>query len=255
LHPVHFNRVVGHRGHSRLFPENTLVSARAAIAQGVKWVECDVHLSKDGIPFVIHDAILSRVTGGRHIGKVSDYTAAELKKMDVGSWKGARFAGEQIPTLAEMLEVTKGKATLIIEMKDEGMEKAVEDTIKRSGVSTDEVEIFDWSTAPLDRIKQLDSRLATTLLVEDFPTGFDERAAIIADAKRAGATRLGLENRNLDPGVFRQAEAAGLEVSVWTVNKPEDMARLTAWGAKRIISDLPDLAQQVVEEVVNKRGL
>jgi len=91
----------GHRGNPDEYPENTLASFRSAIELGVDVIECDVHLSDDRQLAVIHDHLIDRTTNGS--GLVRDYTLAELKGFDAGTWKDARFAGETIPSLAEVL--------------------------------------------------------------------------------------------------------------------------------------------------------
>ena len=82
--------IVGHRGAKGIEPENTITSFKKALEIGVEYVECDVHLSADGYPVVIHDDTLDRTTSGK--GKVREYTLRELKNFDAGK-------GERIPTL------------------------------------------------------------------------------------------------------------------------------------------------------------
>lgn len=94
-------RLVSHRGAHRFAPENTLAAARLALDQGCAVLELDVRESADGELVVIHDATLERTTNGT--GPVSDHALAELRRLDAGSWFSPHFAGEQIPTLAEMI--------------------------------------------------------------------------------------------------------------------------------------------------------
>src|SRR5690606_3846906 len=98
--PPHFG-IIGHRGVSQIAPENTLAAFRAARATGLNWIEFDVQLSKDGELVVIHDDLLDRTTDGK--GLVQDLTLEALKLLDAGKWFGEQFAGEQIPTLQEVL--------------------------------------------------------------------------------------------------------------------------------------------------------
>src|SRR5919199_4154952 len=85
--------VVGHRGAMGHCPENTLASFARALELGADWIECDVHLSRDGVPVVIHDETLDRTTSGH--GPVHAHTLAELKRLDAGAWFGAGFAGQR----------------------------------------------------------------------------------------------------------------------------------------------------------------
>lgn len=119
----------GHRGWRSRYPENTLVSYRAAIELGVDAIEFDVWLSRDGVPVIMHDANTLRITG--HDGLITEQTLAELKMLDAGSHKGAEFAGERIPTLEETLALVQSLRPgmrLGVEIKD-FREEAVDKTV------------------------------------------------------------------------------------------------------------------------------
>lgn len=119
----------GHRGWRARYPENTLVSYRAAIGLGVDAIEFDVWLSRDSAPVIMHDANTRRITG--HDGLVTEQTLAELKSLDAGSHKGAEFAGERIPTLEEVLALVKSERPSLrlgVEIKD-FREEAVDRTV------------------------------------------------------------------------------------------------------------------------------
>lgn len=107
--------MVGHRGTVRFAPENTLTAFDKAIAMGARIVEMDVRMTADGHFVVMHDARVDRTTDGA--GAVSDMTLAEIKALDAGSWFGAEFAGERVPTLAEALKHVKGRAGVDIDFK------------------------------------------------------------------------------------------------------------------------------------------
>ncbi|MBN2310352.1 MAG: glycerophosphodiester phosphodiesterase, partial [Candidatus Hydrogenedentes bacterium] len=99
--------VIAHRGASAYAPENTLAAFQLAHEMGADWFELDCTLTKDGQVLVIHDDSVERTAGvKRH---VSDMTLAELKELDAGSWKDPKYAGERLPTLAEALDLAKGK--------------------------------------------------------------------------------------------------------------------------------------------------
>ena len=109
--------VVGHRGAMALMPENTLKGFRYAIELGVDYVECDVHLSRDGQLVVMHDTTVDRTTNGH--GAIRDLAFARLRSLDAGD-------GEQVPTLDEVLETVRHEVHLLIELKgseghDEGL--------------------------------------------------------------------------------------------------------------------------------------
>ncbi|HEV8663384.1 MAG TPA: glycerophosphodiester phosphodiesterase family protein, partial [Candidatus Methylomirabilis sp.] len=106
---------IAHRGASADAPENTLPAFEAALAAGADALELDVHLAADGAIVVIHDITLARTTSGR--GFVGRHTLADLKRLDAGSWFGARFAGTAIPTLEEVVTLARGRARLFVELK------------------------------------------------------------------------------------------------------------------------------------------
>ena len=109
-------KVIGHRGAAGLEPENTLRSIGKAIELGVDQVEIDVRLTKDRRLVVIHDPTVGRTTNGQ--GYVKDFTFEELRRLDAGK-------GERIPSLEEVLSLTKGKIVLQIELKEEGTARPV----------------------------------------------------------------------------------------------------------------------------------
>jgi glycerophosphoryl diester phosphodiesterase len=106
---------IAHRGASGRAPENTHAAFAAALALGAQAIELDVQLSADGELMVIHDETLDRTTNGH--GPVGDRTAAELLRLDAGSWFGAEFRGERIPRLADVLAQLRDRVTLNVEIK------------------------------------------------------------------------------------------------------------------------------------------
>ena len=107
--------IIGHRGASHDAPENTLASVNLAWKRNADAVEIDCYLSKDGKIVVVHDKTTKRYGGPDK--KIVDQTLAELRKIDVGRWKNAKFAGEQIPTLGEVLKTIPAGKRLFIEIK------------------------------------------------------------------------------------------------------------------------------------------
>ena len=106
--------VVGHRGYSARFPENTLLSYREAVIAGCDMIELDVMLSADGIAVISHDDRLERVSNG--YGNISDYTLAELKKYDFGIRHGNLFSGIMIPTFEEAMQLIKSYPGVLVDV-------------------------------------------------------------------------------------------------------------------------------------------
>ena len=107
--------VAAHRGFSETYPENTMEAFRAAIAVGVDQIETDVRITKDGELVLIHDDLVDRTTNGA--GKVEDMTLAELRALDAGIKKDARFAGARIPLLKELFELVKDHPTMTLDLE------------------------------------------------------------------------------------------------------------------------------------------
>ena len=95
--------VIAHRGQSIEAPENTMEAFRRAIELGAQMIETDVNVTRDGALVLTHDVTVDRTTNGT--GHVGDLTLAQIRELDAGSWSGAEFAGEPVPTLEETLEL------------------------------------------------------------------------------------------------------------------------------------------------------
>lgn len=123
--------VGGHRGLSLAYPENTLPAVKAALALGVDLIEIDIYLTRDGVPVLAHDARLERCSNGE--GPIGSYTLKELKQLDFGLYKGERFRGTPVPTLADFFACMQAHPDVLIDVdvkpSDRGIEcaqKAVE---------------------------------------------------------------------------------------------------------------------------------
>ena len=112
--------IIAHRGYSQKYPENTLAAFEAAAATGVPMIELDVRFSRDRRPVVIHDTTLERTTNG--YGAVKDFTVAELKKLDAGSWFDPAYADQRVPELPEVLDPVGSRTRLNIEIKAQAYE-------------------------------------------------------------------------------------------------------------------------------------
>ncbi len=130
-------QVIAHRGNSSQFPENTYLAFREALQIGVDYLECDVQLSKDAVPVVIHDGTFHRITKDRSPHSVNELDLEQIKAIDAGSWFDPRFADQRILTLSEFLSMPKGKTGVMLDLKEEtisecGLAKIVGDAIVQS---------------------------------------------------------------------------------------------------------------------------
>ena len=125
LHASHPNvvgvkQIIAHRGASAVTPECTLVSVRRAICDRATVVEVDVRLTRDGYLVCLHDSTVDRTTNGK--GKIGELSLADVRKLDAGSWFDARYQGEKVPTVREVLELCRGRILVLLDLKEDGEE-------------------------------------------------------------------------------------------------------------------------------------
>jgi glycerophosphoryl diester phosphodiesterase len=173
-------KIIAHRGYSKVAPENTLSSTKAALNAGSGGIELDLHMTKDLIPIVIHDENLSRTTNGQ--GLVSNLTLKEIKKFDAGFWFSSEFIGEEVPTFEEMIKLVDKKVTLYIEIKPNNkcsailIEKVI-DIIKKYDIS-DCIEIISYYDQHFKIVKSLNKniklRKLISVYINHFPIWIDK---------------------------------------------------------------------------------
>lgn len=227
--------VVGHRGAAGLEPENTLRSFRRALALGVDFVECDVHLTRDGRLVVIHDETVDRTTDGH--GSVAQFTLDELRRLDAGQ-------GERIPTLEEVLAEVKGRAGMLVELKGAGTEAAAIEAVRAAGMTGDVI-FTSFHLDRIERIRALDPALNTGALFFQPPPDACARAAA------AGARSLGIHHRSLRPILVQEARDRRLTLRAWNPDTESEIEAMVDLGVDGIGSNRPDL----VLAVLRRRGL
>lgn len=233
--------VVAHRGGAALAPENTLVAYRQAMAAGARVAELDIHMSADGVPVVIHDATTLRTTGVDAL--VSAMKWSDLAGLDAGAWFGPQFAGERLPTLGDVLDLTHGKLTLCIEIKaGAGVVEAVTREVDARGVRN-HVVVFSFDAEALGGIRAAMPEVATLLLSSHSGTPPGYGPETVTRALELGVSAIGYSHRLVTPELVRAAHEAGLPVFVWTVNQPEVAAAMRALGVDGIITDAPAEAE------------
>ncbi len=221
--------LIGHRGASGEYPENTLLAFDQALAQGADALELDVRVSADGIPVVIHDATVDRTTDGA--GPVAGYSADALGRLDAG-------AGESVPLLAEVLD-RYADTPLVVELKERAAGPAVAGLLRRHGAANRVlVGAFDggalrpFARAPFARAA---SRAETALCWAASRLGLvpPGRFAAFTVPERHGLVTV------VDRAFVRAARRRGRPVHVWTVDDPVEAARLRGLGVAGIITNFP----------------
>lgn len=253
MKPVTFDhwpypRFIAHRGAGKLAPENTLAAFRCGAGYGYRMFECDVKLSADGIPFLLHDATLERTTNaldalGRGLSSVAgEHPWSTLSLLDAGSWHSRRFAGESLPTFEAIARFClKNGHALNIEIKaTPGGEFHTGEVVARhaarlwhGAVVPPLLSSFD--VASLEAAQQAQPELPRGLLLDTLWTGWLE-------------TALRLEcvtvicNQNLwNDASLRQARSASLRTLSYTVNEHDAAHKLLGMGLDGIITDRVDL--------------
>lgn len=254
-HPIR----MAHRGSRELWPENTIEAFRGATDLGYLYIETDVRISRDGVVVVFHDATLERTTDG--VGKVADWTMAELAKFDAAAnYKPEdgfplRGAGVRISSLADVFAEFPD-VHFNIDLKGSGMEWALADVIRTAGRqdSTLVGSFVGRRTAKFRRVTK--GSVATS-------AGPAETVAMWAASRgkrrvmrQVAAYQLPYDYKSLpiDQKYIDSIHEAGAQVHFWTVNDAAEMHRLLDLGADGIVTDRPDILNSVTAERATPQG-
>jgi glycerophosphoryl diester phosphodiesterase len=213
------------RGHA---PENTLAGIRAALKYKADAIEIDVHLTRDGVPVLIHDETVDRTTDGT--GAIAALSLRQARKLDAGR-------GESVPTLREVLETIDGRALLVIEIKPPGIEQEVLDVVRRAK-ALDSCAVHSFLPRVVARVRELEPRMPCSLLTGG--PGAKDRAKLFALALSLNAQGVAVHYEAVTRDFVRAAHLRELRCSTWTVNSQRDVRRLAAAGVDAITSDYPD---------------
>ena len=235
-------KITAHRGHSRAAPENTISAVRKAIESKADYAEVDVLLTSDGVAVLLHDSDLKRVAGDER--KISDMSFDDLKQLDVGSWFGSEFVGERVPTLEEVMKLSKGRIKLNIELKVYGPDSRLIPEVARiirelNFESECIVTTFDYDA--LLEAKRLNPRIRTGLII----------AHALGDVSKLEVDLFSVRANWLSDQVLKQAHRRAKEVHVWTVNDPAEMLSFMKRGVDNIITDDPDILISVRNQWVS----
>lgn len=246
--------LVAHRGGAGLGAENVLSTFRIGLNYNSDYLEMDVHLTKDGIPVVIHDATLDRTTNGS--GPVSNYTFAQLLNLNAVAKYPNKSYGERIPALAEVLDLAKPTlAGLEVEIKVgadgkpyPGIEQKVMDEIAARDM-LDRVKIMAFEFDTLKRVRAISPGVKTVaLMTTDYFRRMDvgKPAAIMDDVSTYGANGIGVNKDLLTPALVDEAHRRKMAVGVWTVDDEAEMQKFIGMGVDGITTNRPDILKKVL---------
>lgn len=242
-HPIRF----AHRGSRVLWPENTMVAFQGAVDLGYRYIETDLHVSRDGKVVIFHDDSLERLTNG--VGRFWDHDWATLRDLDAAHRFDAvhgfprRGTGVGMPLLEEAVRAFPA-VQFNLDLKQPGIEAAVAAEVRRLGIE-DRVLIGSFYDLRVRRVRAVSGKRVAT-------------AAGPGEVVRAlGAARLGrpvigafdalqIPERSATRRLVAASHRGDKQVHVWTVNDPASMRRLLDLGVDGIVTDRPDLLNEVL---------
>lgn len=240
-------QIFAHRGARVVAPENTLPAFQKALDMHVAGIELDVHCSKDGQLVVIHDFTVNKTTNGT--GPVSAFTAAELARLDAGSYLSAAFAGVGVPTLDQVFDLVGNRCRVNVEIKSEDpeggnqVEPLVQMIQKRN--LYDQVIVSSFNPITLIKMRYTDPKIQLGFLYEeDLPIHL--RQAWFTPIIQPEA--LHPYHKIVDEKLMAWAKSKGCAVNTWTVNDVAEAKRLAALGVDVIMSDVPDVIMAALGE-------
>ena len=232
--------LVAHRGAGKLAPENTLAAFRLGAGHGYRMFECDVKLSADGTPFLLHDDKLDRTTDG--VGIAGNLPWAELSRLDAGVWHSPGYAGEPIPRFAALARWIRANRLLLdVEIKPTtGTELETGHAVAKACLEL----WHDAEEPPFLTSFQPKSLEAARAAAPGLPRGLllnEHREGWLEAAQRLECVAVVLKHTLVDAALVKRAHAARLRVGVYTPNDQSDVDRVREAGVDMVVTDAVDV--------------
>lgn len=243
-------RIIAHRGWAARCPENTLTAFRRALKLPIAGFECDVRLTADGIPVILHDRTLDRTTDGR--GPVKAVPFSRLRRLNAAAKSAPAEASCPIPSLDETVELYASRGgppgTLDIEVKPDPdtapeLVDAILPVLDAHPAVRGDILITSFDEDVLDYLRRVAPQYARGLLVDGLAD------PLLKSARRLECSAIAPNAAQTDQPWVERCHAAGLGVAVWTVNDESEMRRVVSAGVDWLITDAPDVALRVVGAV------
>jgi len=229
--------ITAHRGAAMHAPENTLAAVEAALEAGTDWVEIDVQETADGEVVVLHDSDLKKVAGVDL--KIWDATWEDLQEIDVGSFFSPEFSDQRVPKLEHVLELCRGKAGVVIELKYYGhqvrLEERVAEIVDGMGMASN-IKVMSLNYDGLKRMRAVRPEWRTGILT----------SVVMGDLTRMEVDFLAVNSGMATRRFVRATHNSGKRIFTWTVNDVLGMSAMMDLGVDSIITDDPQLARDVL---------
>jgi len=230
---------IAHRGAGKLAPENTLAAFRVGAAHGYRAFECDVKLSADGVPFLLHDARLDRTTP--ECGVAGERSWADLSRLDAGGWHSRVWAGEPPPSLDAVARyVQRNGFALNVEIKPTpALEHATGHAVGRACMrlwrdAATPLLFSSFRPEALQGARETAPQIPRALLVDTLWPGWFEMARAL------DCVAVVTNHALMDAALLAQLHGAGLRALCYTVNDAPEAHRLVALGIDGVITDRVD---------------
>jgi glycerophosphoryl diester phosphodiesterase len=219
--------IISHAACGGHAPENTLAGVRKAIELGSEAIEIDVQASSDGVPVLMHDLTVDRTTNGS--GAVAEMTIEQLRGLDA--------KGEPPPMLSEVLDLTRGKVLLVMEIKQPGIEENVARVVHEKDALND---VMAWSFFPdaLAGMRAAEPKIPAALLIGG--ESMDKWDRIRASAIKLGVQGVSVFNPSVDEQVVEDCRRRGLALYTWTPDSTAEIERLVGLGVAGVCSNFPE---------------
>lgn len=237
--PWPYPRWIAHRGAGKLAPENTMAAFRLGASYGYRAFECDVKLSADGVPFLLHDSTLQRTTSGH--GPAAALSWHALSLLDAGGWHSRAYAGEPLPSFESIARFClRNGFALDLEIKPSpGVERETGHVVAAAAAA-----LFRGSTLPpLLTSFQPDALQGALEAAPELPRGLlldTLRAGWLDEAKALRCVAVVTNYSMIDEATLATLHGAGLRALVYTVNDPAQVKRLEELGIDGIVTDAVD---------------
>jgi len=240
---------VGHRGNNQFAPENTRISYVQAVDSGTPVVEMDLRLTSDGEIILMHDDTVNRTTNAR--GKIAQFTAEQIQKLDAGSWKDPKYRGESVPRLEQITDVCRGKAIMMLDLKATGLGEKLAQWLSTTKFPKDKVILAPWTDEEGEALRRHLPDLPMIRLSGKVPVETVDDA-YFTKMKAIGFSGFSIDWRFLPQSFVEAAHRHGMNVYTWTVNAPPEVSGAVLAGVDGIVTDDPAAVMRLVSSLAAK---